>query len=1255
MAEEQLSGFEEFCGGQFWDSNFTWNTATPDFTPCFHKSVLAWTPGLVLTLLAPFEVAKCLRSQNRDTPWALTTVSKLIITLVLVAVAITELVFAVTRETPESVPIDYLTTSLFLVFYLISLFLLLMAIRNGVHTQPAQFFFYLLSVFCGGITLYSIIRQQYEYDPEYYDLPPDTVDRLSVVYGIQFSCYVLLFALNLFPDPVAKVYDPKLEELEQPCPQIQASFASRLYYFWCDSLLWKGYKNPLEPTDLWQMHPDLTSRGVVPQFDRNYEAAIKSAKKKGVKHTVTPSLIKTFGPMFFAGAALKIINDTLAMFSPQIMSLMIEYVESYAAGDTDSTWKGFFYGALLFIVMSLQSVILSQYFERMFIVGMNVRTALISVIYRKSLIMSGASKKESTVGETVNLMAVDIQRLMDLLPYLNMLWSAPFQIGLCCFFIYQELGEAMFAGLALLIVTIPLNGIAASFTRKYQMGQMKLKDERVKVMNEILGGIKVLKLYGWEKSFIEQVLGIRGKEVVVLRKIAWVSAFISFVWTSVPFLVALACFTTYIFIHGGQVLTAQKAFVTLSYLNIMRMPMAVLPFMIIGLVQVRVAIKRMNKYLNNEDLQSNVVDRNEDNIEKDDAINISSGIFRWGREEPVCLENINVAVKKGSLTAIVGTVGSGKSSLISAMLGEMEKDRGKVNVVGRLAYVPQQAWMQNATVRENILFGVPEDEATYNKIVDGCALRSDLDILPGGDQTEIGEKGINLSGGQKQRVSLARAIYSNADLYLLDDPLSAVDSHVGKHIFNNVIYGRNSLLEGKTRVLVTHGLTYLPKTDYIIVMKDGKVSEQGTYQELVEHKGAFAEFLLEYMTEENEDDIEDIKHQLEDVLGKEQFQFELQRQITRRESVMSGSHHELSEADDSRPLGRNRTKSEVSEETSLIQRQTSVLSKQNSVKEEEKTHDLNGKVIADKKSALIEKEVAQTGSVKLSVYTHYMKNVGVLGVVAITISQLFYQIAAVLTNYWLSVWTGENLGPSDEAHWRNVYLGVYGGLGFMQAICTLISAIILSLSTLGASLKMHKRMLNHVLRSPMGFFDTTPLGRIVNRFAKDVDVCDNTLPQNIRSWLSTFFGFLGTVIMIAVLIPFFVVIIVPIAIVFFFIQSIYVNTSRQLKRLESISRSPIYSHFGETVQGASTIRAFDMQKRFIMQSEKLVDDNQECYYPSIMANRWLAVRLEFLGNIVTFCAAVFAIMDPVGIDPSEVGLIITYALSVTQTLNWLGM
>ena len=805
-----------------------------------------------------------------------------------------------------------------------------------------------------------------------------------------------------------------------------------------------------------------------------------------------------------------------------------------------------------------------------------------------------------------------------------MAWSAPLQICLCCYFMYVELGPAIFAGVAVMIIAIPVNGVIASITRKYQLSQMKNKDHRIKLMNELLNGIKVLKLYGWEPSFIQQILDIRNKEIVVLKKTAWLTSIVAVIWTAIPFIVAVSSFTTYVLIDGGQVLTAQKAFVTMSYLNIIRMPMAMLPFLVIALVQAGVSMQRVNQFMNCSELDEEAVLHDPS---ESCPIVIKNGSFKWGETDPKVLHDIDLEIERGTLTAVVGTVGSGKSSLISACLGDMVKVNGSVNVVGSMAYVPQQAWMQNASLKDNILFGKHYNSKIYEEIVDACALRPDFEMLPAADQTEIGEKGINLSGGQKQRVSLARAVYSQSDLYLMDDPLSAVDAHVGKHIFDNVV-GPDGCLADKTRVLVTHGVTFLPECDKIIVIKEGKVSESGTYKELLEKGGSFAEFLIEYMTDSGDGEDEDEKEELKEALSKSmgaEFQRQISLSIEKKRKDSTASAESVTEKavhDANLSPIKEKPKSEKPEEVKA-----------------------GGK--------LIEKETSETGSVKLDVYFYYFKNLGLCGALTVVTMQILYQLSSLGTNVWLSVWTNETYGDSSVPENRNLYLSVYGGLGLAQALAIMVLSVSLALSTLNASKAMHKRMLEQVMRSPMSFFDTTPIGRIVNRFAKDVDVCDNTLPSNIRQLLSTLTNFIGTICMIIAVVPIFTVVIVPTAIVFFFVQKVYVSCSRQLKRLESISRSPIYSHFGETLSGASTIRAFGMQSSFILQSEKKVDDNQVCYYPSIVANRWLAVMLENLGNIITFAAAMFAVSDQNSIDPSQVGLVISYALNVTAVLNWL--
>ena len=444
-------------------------------------------------------------------------------------------------------------------------------------------------------------------------------------------------------------------------------------------------------------------------------------------------------------------------------------------------------------------------------------------------------------------------------------------------------------------------------------------------------------------------------------------------------------------------------------------------------------------------------------------------------------------------------------------------------------------------------------------------------------------------------------------MFLLDDPLSAVDSHVGKHIFETVI-SHDGLLANKTRLLVTHGITYLPKTDHIIVLKDGKITEQGSYTELLSQKGDFATFVLEYMNEMGKNDndtmIETMKAELVEKIGKDEFV----RQVSQISRV--SNEQKVEDMENSNEKSNTDPKKRVR-----------LVSKSESIMEDEKTTDNAANV--EKKgqkvgTKLIDKETVETGSVNFKVYIYYMKYLGIFGVIVAIATQLMYQGSSIGTNVWLSVWSNDSLNDTCYPDCIDTYLGVYGAFGFCQALGNFLLSISVALTTLNASRLMHKTMLERIMKGPMGFFDTTPLGRIVNRFAKEVDTCDNRLPLNLRQWLSVFANFFGTIILIIAIIPFFAVVIVPVSILFVFIQKVYVNTSRQLKRLESVSRSPIYSHFGETLNGASTIRAYGLQKSFILHSETLVDKNQVCYFPTIIAGRWLTVRLEVLGNLITF-------------------------------------
>ncbi|XP_058451160.1 multidrug resistance-associated protein 1 isoform X7 [Malaya genurostris] len=1231
---------DDFCGSKFWDNNLTWYTDDPDLTPCFQQTVLVWTPCAFLWLFSLIELYYLRNSRNRNVPWSIVNVSKLIVISVLIVLTIVDLIKAISTEGPVA-PVYFYTPTIKIASFVFVAALVYLNKFYGMRTSGLLFLFWFL------LTLCSIPRCRSEARAYQNRTEPDSwAEYHFVSFVIFFVCSCVMFILNFFIDQPAQI--SKYEVTERDCPELAATFPSRLVFGWFDKLAWTGFKKPLVNEDLWFMKPEDSSKEVSPLFlkywNQTLEKTYQSYENSGVTSSasykkqfarvdfkttktkkiasILPALVKAFGRTFAFGSFLKLAQDLLTFASPQILRLIINFV-----GGEEPLWKGAFYAILLFIVASTQTLFLAQYFNRMFFVGFRIRTALISAIYRKALIISNSARKGTTVGEIVNLMAVDAQRFMDLTTYINMLWSAPLQIALALFFLWEILGPSVLAGLAVMIILIPVNGVIANKIKTLQIKQMKNKDERVKLMNEVLSGIKVLKLYAWEPSFEQQILRIRDKEVKVLKSAAYLNAGTSFIWSCAPFLVSLVTFATYVLVDENNVLDATTAFVSLALFNILRFPLSMLPMLISNLVQTSVSVKRINKFLNQEELDPENVQHDE---KESCPLVIENGVFSWGEEETT-LKNVNLKIEKNQLAAIVGTVGSGKSSILSALLGEMDKISGRVNTIGKIAYVSQQAWIQNATLQDNILFGKPMNLKLYNKVIEACALKPDIEMLPGGDQTEIGEKGINLSGGQKQRVSLARAVYSDTDIYFLDDPLSAVDSHVGKHIFEQVI-GPNGLLAKKTRVLVTHGITYLPHTDVIFVLKDGEISESGSYQELMDKKGSFADFLIQHLQEVNEEDedIDEIKAQLESNVSDEALKHKLERAISKRSR--SGSQSDTGSGNES----YSRQASDIGGSNSSLRRRTP---------EKKAPEELQ-------KNKLIEQEKAETGSVKWEVYQHYLKSIGLTLTIATVVLNMIFQAFSIGSNLWLSRWSTDDAAGNDTSV-RDMYLGVYGAFGAGQAIASFFCDLAPQLGSLTAAIELHISLLSAMFHLPLLFFDVTPTGRVLSRFSKDIDVLDNTLPFNISELVYCFYEVVATLVVITISTPIFSVVIIPIGILYYAVQRFYVATSRQLKRLESVSRSPIYSHFGESIQGAQTIRAYNEQERFIEESESRVDFNQVCYFPSIIANRWLAVRLEMVGNLIILFAALFAVLGRETMSAGLVGLSVSYALQITQTLNWL--
>ncbi|XP_066904292.1 multidrug resistance-associated protein 1 isoform X2 [Halyomorpha halys] len=1195
-----------FCGSPFWDDNLTWNTDSPKFTPCWGKTVPIWIPCAFLWLFSIFDIYSIRSSKKRDIPWNWRNKTKLIITATLIALNIFD--FYKISTSYEVYPVDIVSPVINVVSLIFCCILVTSHRKYGQQSSGLLFIFWFLVIILGP----SIFLIDYKEN-----LPDEGTKVVRIIY---YCLCIAMFLLNCIADlaPLHSDYPP----VKKPCPEESSSFPNRITYAWLDKTIYRGSKRPLLVSDLWSMSPrDSASEvfGVLSRFlyptNLKDKESLSDESPKDIKNdlvndnnekrtstkkpfSILPVLCKSFGPSYLVGASLRLIRDTLRFTNPQLLKCLIDFVE----GD-EPYWRGFFYASLLLASNLFQVVLLAQFSYTCNLVGMRMKTALTMAIYRKALKLSSSARKTSTVGEIVNLMAVDAQRYLNILLAVSNMWSVPLQIVLAVFFIWQILGPSALAGLAVFIIMIPVNGYIANLSKKLQIKQMKYKDERLKVMNEILSGIKILKLYAWERSFEERIQEIRGKEIKIIKQAANLKAVTSLIWSCTPFLVSLTTFATYVLIDENNVLDASKAFVSLSLFNILRNPMMLLPNMLSNMIQASVSVKRIDNFLNNEDLDPEIVDNNKE----ENPLIIENATFSWSNDEEPTLKNINIKVKEGSLVAVIGDVGSGKSSLISAFLGEMYKLSGRVNVRGSMAYVSQLSWIQNCSLQDNILFGTALDKKEYDKVIEACALKQDLKMFPNGDQTEIGERGVNLSGGQKQRLSLARAVYSNRDIYLFDDPLSAVDSHVGKHLFEQVI-SSSGVLRNKTRLFVTHNITYLSEVDEIIVMKDGRISEVGTYHELLHKKGALREYLATCAPV----------------------------------------------ADDGSSPGSDNE--EIISDDAQLDRQKSVINLPSSTSDmmsESPEKNAKGKQAGEK---IIKEETVEVGGVQLKVYSHYFKAIGFGLLSATVIFAVIQQGFSISSNFWLSAWSSDkdmvSNGTTDTSK-RDMYLEVYGLLGVAEVTAAFISSICWFIGAADAGIRIHVLLLSNIFHSPMSFFDTTPQGRILSRFSKDIDIIDNIIPNNLKEMLTFLSPLIGTLIVISYSIPLFMAVIVPIGFVYYLIQRMYVSASQQIKRLESVSRSPVYSHFGETITGSSIIRAYNAQERFIRESEGKVDDNQVCTFPMIAAGRWLTIRLQTIGSLVVFFTALFTVINKDSSSPGIVGLTVSYALQITVLLDWL--
>uniref|UniRef100_A0A7M4ESU2 ABC-type glutathione-S-conjugate transporter n=1 Tax=Crocodylus porosus TaxID=8502 RepID=A0A7M4ESU2_CROPO len=1158
------------------------------FPQCFQDTVVAWIPCAFLWVVFPFYYLYLKHHKKGYIRMSHLFKAKMVLGFILMLLCFSNLFFTLWEINQGTLraPAFFISPAVLGITMMLAVFLTQLERQKGVQSSGVLLIYWLLSFLSSIVTVNLKIQHAMK-------LVSDPFHHIA---SYTYSTLVLVeLVISFFTDQPP--FFSKIVSDSNPCPEASASFVSRITYWWFSGLLWKGYQQPLEAEDLWSLMKENSSEEIVSQLEREWkmycgsitfekdqqrEADLTEARETQVllepEDCQSKSLLKVLWSMF--GTYFLFVK-----FSANLLfscSLFLEFMKDQESPN----WKGYFYAGLMFFLACLQTLFEQWYMYTCLVIGVRLKTAVTGLVYRKILVMSNAARKATTVGEIVNLVSVDVQKLMDLIIYFNGIWLAPIRIIICFVFLWQLLGPSALTAVAVFFLLLPLNFAITKKRSQFQVSFMQHKDDRAKLTNAIFSDIKVIKLYAWEKAFMEKVLGIRKQELQALKRSQLLFASVV-CCPFAPFQIALVMFAVYTLVDETHVLDAQKAFVSLTLINILNTAHSFLPFSINALVQAKVSLNRLAAFLSLEDFLCNH--------------SISAALIAVTSGATVlCFGRINLSVLEGNLLAVVGQVGAGKSSLLATLLGELQKLEGHVSVKGTVAYVPQQAWIQNASVEDNILFGKEMDDSWYNRVIHACALHPDLETFPAGSRSEIGEKGINISGGQKQRVGLARAVYQKAAIYLLDDPLSAVDAQVGQHIFEQVI-GPNGLLKEKTRILVTHTISILPYVDNIVVLVDGEISEMGCYQELLQKNGVFADFLYSYSSAQEEEAY--------DLPGNPHIVVFLYSDRSLKASTERSSY---------RAIRQDRAPTAASKDV----------------------------------GRLIEGEKTQHGRVNTSIYLDYLKAMG--SPVCLYIILLFtcQQTASFCRGYWLSKWADDPVNNGTQKH-TELRVGVFGVLGVIQAIGKFGSTAAVLLGGTIASRKLFRQLLENIARSPMMFFEQTSIGNLLNRFSKEMDAIDSVIPDKLKSLLGFLFNLLEIYIVIVLATPIAVVAIVPLTVLYAAFQNFYVATSCQLRRLEAASRSPIYSHISETFQGSGVIRAYKAQQRFISQNDFRVDENQRMCFPGVVADRWLAANLEFLGNSIVLFAALFAVINKKQLTPGIAAFSISYALQITGILNWM--
>ncbi|OWK62881.1 Multidrug resistance-associated protein 4 [Lonchura striata] len=1010
---------------------------------------------------------------------------------------------------------------------------------------------------------------------------------------------------------------------EKPNPLQDANLCSRLFFWWLNPLFIIGHKRKLEEDDMYKVMPEDSSEKLGEELQWTYFLANSNVKLVHLDcMTCTGDFILDCSENL----------ESLKIIQPIFLGKIINYFEKHNASDEEDLNFAYCYAGALSVCTLILAIMHHLYFYHVQRAGMKLRVAMCHMIYRKALRLSNIAMAKTTTGQIVNLLSNDVNKFDQVTIFLHFLWAGPLQAVAVTVLLWMEIGPSCLAGMAVLIILLPVQTCIGRLFSSLRSKTAALTDVRIRTMNEVISGMKIIKMYAWEKSFAELVNGLRRKEIAMVMKSSYLRGL-----NLASFFVAskITVFMTFMaYVLLGNVISASRVFVAVSLYGAVRLTVTLFfPAAVERVSESVISIRRIKNFLMLDEVShfkpqlhgsnENIILHVQDLTCSWDKTSLSAQLsnFRFkvsafeqrpnlslSLETPT-LQQISFTVRRGELLAVIGPVGAGKSSLLSAVLGELPKDKGLINVTGRIAYVSQQPWVFSGTVRSNILFDKEYEKEKYENVLKACALKKDLELLANGDLTVIGDRGATLSGGQKARVNLARAVYQDADIYLLDDPLSAVDAEVGRHLFEKCIC---QALHQKISVLVTHQLQYLRAANQILILKDGKMVGKGTYAEFLRSGIDFASLL-----KKDEEVVEQLS-----VPGTPNLK-----------------------------PARNRTFSE----SSVLSQDSSIHSQKDGAVEQPP---------GENALAAVPEESRHEGKINFKVYRKYFTaGANYLVIFILLLFNILAQVAYVLQDWWLSYWanhqeklnltTNGNNGTNKLDYLDlNFYLGIYAGLTAATILFGIIRSLLVFQVLVHSGQNLHNKMFQSILKAPVLFFDRNPIGRILNRFSKDIGHLDDLLPLTFLDFVQTLLQICGVVAVAVAVIPWILIPLIPLFILFIFLRRYFLDTSRDIKRLESTTRSPVFSHLSSSLQGLWTIRALKAEERF----QKLFDAHQdlhsEAWFLFLTTSRWFAVRLDAICAIFVIVVAFGSLLLANTLNAGQVGLALSYAITLMGTFQW---